>query len=89
VERLTSSSEYAEEFESSGHSGGKGTLRRLKNYEGTSNLHNYDSKAFGSLDSLRDLVNGSKEDISQRSTDGMCILKLKLLSLSYMNYQLN
>jgi len=34
---------------------------KFRNYE------DYDSKGFGSLDSLRDIVNGSKEDISPKS----------------------
>ena len=68
VERLTTTSEYGEEFENLKTSG-RGTLKRLKNFDATSSLQ-YDSKAFGSLDSLRDLVNGSREDLSPKSSDG-------------------
>ncbi len=70
VERLSSNSEYAEEFDNSKVSG-RGTLKRLRNFDASNSLQQYDSKAFGSLDSLRDLVNGSREDLSLRSSDGM------------------
>jgi hypothetical protein len=42
------------------------TLKRLKNFE---SLNYESSKQFGSLDSLRDIANGSREDLSAK-TDG-------------------
>lgn len=68
-EKLTRSSEYLSDGTSKITSDQPGTLKRLKNFE-SSALQNYDSKTFGSLDSLRDLVNGSREDLSPKSSDG-------------------
>ena len=48
------------------------TLTRLKKPSEVQASSPYDSKICGSLDSLRDLVNGgSREDISLRSSNGM------------------
>jgi len=66
VERLSMESEFEERTSSPRLGATTQTVQRLKSMETSSNTgtFHYDSRLFGSLDSLQNLANGSKENLS-------------------------